>query len=137
MQDLIRFVNQKIMQDAKRLTYAVSSVAPSTEIELFGSTSLVIWSGASDKTIFCDESVNWAFRALHDSMHLKTGLGFDVESEKELGRIQASQYESDVMRELIFCQITMQADHFGTTGQFVVNDFDFTMSHLKKCGFAK
>lgn len=134
---MIDYINQTIMRQASKLTYTVSALAPSNESDLFNATSLVIWSGASDQTIFQDPKVNYAFRALHDSLHLKTRLGFSVEAEIELGRIQASQYESDLMRELIFCQVSMQASHYKTTGQFVVDDFGFTMQYLKKCGFAK
>ncbi len=133
----LNHVNGLILKQASKLSYTVASVAPQTENVLFSSTSLVVWSGASDSTIYQDASVNWAFRALHDDLHLKTGLGFTVDEEIEMGRIQASQYESDFMRELIYCEVALQATHFRDTGTFVSNQVEFTVKHLQKMGLLK
>ena len=134
-QDAVNFINNEILRQASKLNYTVSALAPSTEVDLFSGTGLVIWSGASDKSIYGDYRVNWAFRALHDTLHLKTGLGFDVDSEIELGRLQASQYTSDLMRELIYSQVSMQAMHYKSSGLFVMDDKCFTMEHLSKFRF--
>ena len=130
MSDLIKYVNQEILRKALNLKYTVADLAPQTEIELFNSSSLVIWSGASDNTIYGDCKVNWAFRALHDALHLKTRFNFDVDSEIELGRLQACQFDSDLMRELIFCEVSLQAAHFKKTGHFVNDQVSFTKQHL-------
>ncbi len=137
MEMLIRYVNSEILKKASNIEYKVADVAPSNETELFNSSSLVIWSGASDQTIFCDKTVNWAFRAIHDLGHIETCLNFTVEQEIELGRIQASKWDSDVMRELIYSQIVMQAKYYGETGLFVSDDYSFTLEHLKKCSLIK
>jgi hypothetical protein len=131
-QDAIDYINATILRQAQRLTYNVSSVAPNTERDLFNESGLVVWSGASDSTIYRDASVNWAFRALHDALHLKTKLDFSPLAEIELGRIQASLYDSDLMRELMYCEVSLQASHFETTGSFVLNQVEFTLKHLSK-----
>jgi len=134
-QAMLHYINSNVLREAGRLTYTVASVAPSTETDLFNSTGLVIWSGASDATIYQDETVNFAFRAIHDALHLETRLGFSVDEEIEMGRIQAARCTSDLMAELTYCEVALQASHFKTTGQFVQDQVQFTMSHLEKMGF--
>ena len=119
---------QHLKQDLK---YTVKDKAPSTELELFNSPSLVIWSGESHNTIYQDESVNWAFRAVHDDYHLKTGLGFSPEHEIEMGRIQASKIDSDILAKLFYIEIAGQAEHYLKTGQFVQDQVAFTLNALK------
>lgn len=133
-QDAVRFVNGLILRQANKLTYRVADLAPSTEVELFTTPSLVIWSGASEGTIYGDAAVNWAFRALHDTLHLRTRMDFSVDAEIELGRIQASQYDSDLMRELVFAEVSLQAAYFKKHGTFVPDQAAFTMAHLEKMG---
>lgn len=133
-QDAVRFVNGLILRQAAKLTYRVADLAPSTERDLFNTSGLVIWSGASEGTIYGDASVNWGFRALHDALHLKTRMDFSVDAEIELGRIQASQYESDLMRELVFAEVAGQAAYYKQNGVFVSDQATFTMAHLEKMG---
>lgn len=133
---MTNYVNNLILNQASKLRYIVADVAPSTEIDLFnGPKTLVVWSGASDATIFDDASVNWAFRALHDALHLKTGMSFSPKSEIELGRIQASQYDSQLMQDLVYIETAGQAEYYMRTGQFVSNQVTFTIEALKKLGY--
>jgi hypothetical protein len=131
-QDAIRYINQTILKQASKLNYTVKSEAPSTEVDLFNSPSLIVWSGQSDKTVFQNETVNWAFRALHDALHLKTKLNFTHDAEIELGHIQASKYDSDLLRELVFCEVSMQAMYHKETGLFLQDQASFTENFLKK-----
>ena len=128
-QDLISYINNKLLADASKLDYIIKADAPNTLGCLQNATGLVIWSGASDDTIYQDETVNWAFRALHDALHLKTGLGFDVDSEIELGRIQANQYEG-ILADLIYCEVSLQAKYYKENGIFVANQVEFTKQNL-------
>lgn len=130
---MLNYINRTILQAAKKVKYEVKDIAPQTELDLF-SSGLIIWSGASDSTIYQDPQVNWAFRALHDSLHLKTRLDFSVEQEIELGRIQASKFDSDLIQELIYCEIALQAQYFAKTGQFVKDQVQFTKDHFAKIG---
>lgn len=128
-----REFNNLILNTAPR--HLVKDVAPSTERELFGNIGqLVVWSGASDATIWNDSRVNYAFRALHDALHLKTGIGFTPKEEIELGRIQANQY-SGLFADLVYIEVAGQAEHFLKTGQFVENQIQFTLDALKKLNY--
>lgn len=132
---MIREFNNLILNQASKIKYRVADVAPNNEIELFnGPKTLVIWSGASDTTIWTDARVNWAFRALHDNLHLKTGMSFSPQSEIDLGRIQASQY-AGLMSDLVYIETAGQAEYFLKTGRFVLDQVEFTISELKKLGY--
>lgn len=113
--------------------HEVRDVAPDTFKGLYNQPSLVVWSGESEHTIWGDSRVNWAFRALHDALHLKTRIGFSPAEEIELGRIQASQY-SGLMADLVYIEVAGQAEHYMRTGQFVIDQVRFTMSKLKEMG---
>lgn len=130
--DALRYLNQSMLDLARPLRYTVKDEAPSTETALFSTPSLVVWSGASDNTIYQDAAVNYAFRAVHDKMHLETGLGFSVDHEIELGRIQASRMSSDFLAELIYCEIAGQALYYKQTGSFVPDQVAFTLKYLNK-----
>lgn len=130
-QDVINFINSEILNKARSLSYLVKDVAPNTEQELLSTPSLVIWSGGSENTVYGDEKVNFAFRALHDDLHLKTRLGFSHEEEIELGRIQASKFSSTLMQEVIFCEVALQAKYHKETGLFLDDQKSFTETHLK------
>lgn len=127
--DLIHYINNKIMDKASSLKYSVADLAPNNEIELFNASSLIIGSGASDLSLYGDKKVNWAFRALHDALHLKTGLGFSHLEEIELGRIQASQFDG-ILADVIYCEVSMQAKYHLETGLFVLNQVLFTKAFL-------
>lgn len=125
------YINNEIMRRANKLSYIPKTVAPSTEIDLFNCPTLVIWTGASDSTIFQDTAVNCAFRALHDALHLKTRVGFSPQEEMYFGGIQANMFDSDLMRELVFSEVSGQARYYLETGKFVGNQIEFAMNALK------
>lgn len=129
--EAIKYINQVILKQASKVSYSIADIAPDTEKSLFNVSSLVVWSGASDNTIFQDASVNWAFRALHDALHLKTGLGFSHAEEIELGRIQASQFDSTLLQDLVYCEISLQAKYHLETGLFVQDQVEFTVNKIK------
>ncbi len=133
--EMLYYINNEITKQAKGLVYLVKDIAPSTTIDLFNSTSLIIWSGASELTIYQDASINYMFRALHDSMHIKTGLDFSIKSEIELGKIQASKQTSDLMRELFYSEIVGQALYFEKNNKFIDNQVQFTLDYLYGTGF--
>lgn len=110
--------------------HKVRDNAPNTIQGLSQAQGLIIWSGASENSIWGSKQANWAFRALHDALHLKTGMGFTVDEEIELGRIQASMY-SGLLADLVFCEVSAQALHYKITGKFVENQVEFTKAFLK------
>lgn len=129
-QCLKNYINHKILNEARNIRYIVKSEAPSCEKDLFNCGELVIWSGASDNTIFQDEKVNFAFRALHDALHLKTGMNFSPENEIELGRIQASRYDG-ILADLVYCEVSLQAKYFLNNGVFVQDQVLFAKQNVK------
>ncbi len=134
MNALIHSVNSTILRDASRLDYIVKADAPSRVQDLKSTSQLVIWGGASDHTVFRDPTVNWAFRALHDALHISSGLGFTIPEEIELGRIQASLYDG-LLADLVYLEVAGQAEHFAKHGEFVVDQVAFTLNGLKTMGY--
>lgn len=130
---MIREFNSLILSTAPKHT--IKDVAPSTFNEVWTQPNLIVWSGASHNTIWKDCVVNYAFRALHDALHIKTRIGFSPKEEMEIGRIQASQYESSLMAELVYIETAGQAEHYLKTGQFVENQIQFTINKLKLFGY--
>lgn len=129
----IEYINSKVLSEGKHLKYTVKRQAPSTESELFSSTSLIIWDGESNNTVFQDPLVNYSFRAIHDSIHLKTGLGFSIDHEIEMGRIQANILASrcdSLLADLFYCEIAEQAKYFKLNGTFVKNQIEFTKNYI-------
>lgn len=134
MSKAIQYINSEFLNMARGLNYSVADFAPGTENDLFNSTGLVIWSGASENTVYDCPKVNHAFRALHDAKHLETGLGFNPEQEIEMGRIQAAEMASQcksLMADLFYCEIAEQARHFQENGEFVTDQVAFTKKYLK------
>ncbi len=117
--------------------HLVKAVAPSTFQDVWNSPSLVVWNGASDNTIWNDPTVNYAFRALHDALHIETRIGFSPKEEIEIGRIQAAKYQSYsvLFSDLVYIETAGQAEHYLKTGQFVEDQIRFTMEQLNKLGY--
>lgn len=127
----IRAVNSAILELSRDLKWVPRDLAPSTEVELFNAPRVLpIWTGASENSVFQDERVNWHFRAIHDTAHLETGLGFTVEQEIELGRIQASKLSSDFLARLFWLEIAGQAEYFLKHGKFIENQLEWTLENL-------
>lgn len=132
---MINYINNKILTLSKDLKFSVADRAPSTELELFTSTGLVIWSGGSETTIYQDAKVNYAFRALHDDLHLQTGLGFSPEEEIIMGRIQAASLGArceSLLADLVYIEVARQAEYYKTNGVFISDQINFTKVELAK-----
>jgi hypothetical protein len=126
-------LNNIILNEASKIDYIVKPNAPSNEIDLHGCGQLVIWSGASDNTIYGDAMVNHAIRAIHDTTHLRTGLGFGHADEIELGRINALQFEKygTIFADIIYTEVARQAAYHKDTGLFVVEPMAFLKQYVK------
>jgi len=123
-------LNNKIIKLAPK--YTVSDHAPDTFERLVRSSNsgLVVWAGASDNTIYGDASVNHAFRAWHDSLHLKLNSDFTLQGElvvaMEQARIIGGQYA-----DIIMAEIKGQAEYLTKHGQFPTNQLEFMRNYLK------
>lgn len=99
-----------------------------------GRSELAVWSGESDSTIWDDRRVNWAFRALHDALHVETRLGFTPLEEMALGKLQASRY-SGLLADIVYIETAGQAEHYLRHGVYVADQKLFTLDRLKALGY--
>jgi len=136
---MIKYINQIILNESQKIKYIVKDDAPNTFESLVNTPSLVVWSGESHNTIFQDKTVNWAFRALHDTVHLATRIGFAPEEEVRLAKIQANKYSKNcqqLIADLIYIEVAEQAKYYKQFNQFLGDkQIQFTMKHLNKLGY--
>jgi hypothetical protein len=93
----------------------------------------------SSRTIFGDKRVNWMFRAWHDQCHLIANAGFDVQGEYAASQVQIQQMRhagvsSPFFEALVDIEVNGQGQYFAETGQFPVDQYDFTVLHLQARG---
>src|SRR3712207_4164474 len=95
MQPLDSDLNGAILRIASRLFpdgFDVSPDAPSTfeelKAHLDAGNRMVVWSGGSEKTIYVDPTVNYAFRAWHDWHHWRHSLPFTPDGERAVCELQ-------------------------------------------------
>ena len=97
----------------------------------------------SDSTIFGAASVNWAFRAWHDSCHLALNADFSQEGERRAAELQSEQLRAVFSRhpklqywlDLIDIEVNGQLEYLLTNGEFPVNQYQFTLDQLQKRGY--
>jgi hypothetical protein len=118
-------LNAAIMERARGLVYDVSDHAPNTLDELARAPRLIVYAGASDRTIYGDPQVNWAFRAWHDNVHKATGLGFDLAGEVAVARIQCAAIPDARDRALLWADIVGQTLYFARFGIFPADQRGF------------
>lgn len=94
-------------------------------------SSLVVWSGGSNATVYGDPAINHAFRAWHDSLHLKLGLDFSLESEIAVATEQSRLLHNDGLARLIMAEVKGQAEYFAKHSQFPDNQVEFVTNYLK------
>jgi len=121
--------NSLIMRLAPR--HSVADIAPDTFESLTRHIGVpVVWSGASERTIYADPRVNHAFRAWHDALHLRLGAGFDLEGESRVALEQARivcQY-SHTWARLVMAEVQDQAEYSIKNGLFVSDQVKFSLS---------
>jgi hypothetical protein len=110
--------------------WVASDDAPATYDELDVTRAehgrIVVWTGASENTIFDDPETNWAFRAWHDAAHLAHGLLFTIEGETATAYVQASHLIGEYgdgddvveMVALLLCEVVGQAERLARYGEF-------------------
>jgi hypothetical protein len=104
---------------------------------------LIVWSGASDCTIFGPKEYNYKFRAWHDLHHIVNGYDFSESGEYQT---YTSQME-DVMAtakswqdckffgKVLDIEINRQFDFREKNGYFVEDQRDFMLQHLTYGGY--
>jgi hypothetical protein len=69
---------------ARGIRWAVSPTAPDTWARLRAECSpldVTVWDGASDSSVYPETRDNYAYRAIHDSIHLSIGADFSTDGE--------------------------------------------------------
>lgn len=104
---------------------------------------LTVNTGFSDHTIFGSASVNWAFRAWHDSCHLTGDYDFSPEGERNAANMQMHQIDTlyydhprlQFFLDLIDIEVNGQVAYFQANGDFPADQLAFTQSELQKRGY--
>jgi hypothetical protein len=99
---------------------------------------IVVWSGASDATIFGDPEVNYTFRAWHDWCHWRGRLPFDFKGEQGVCEMQCGHLLSlygDSNRTRRWCRIVDaevigQRLYFDRFGRLPSDQYDFVVAYL-------
>lgn len=82
------------LADKTARSFRVADIAPHAHEELIHQIEthgiIVVWSGASEHTIFGDPEINYAFRAWHDWCHWRGGHDFSPEGESAASRMQCA-----------------------------------------------
>lgn len=108
--------------------YEIRDLAPETlkdVVSTFKNTGkLVIWSGASENTIWGDSHSNYLFRAWHDYIHILTLGEFNSQGEKLVALKQMSQVGT-IFARFIEIEVIEQLNHFEKNGAFPTNQLEF------------
>jgi hypothetical protein len=98
---------------------------------------VLVWNGASDKTIFADSEVNFAFRAWHDSKHIIGGFPFTREGEMNALAMQKADilaiYDgatADYFCALLDAEVRGQFEYQKWHGGFPVDQIGFARAYL-------
>jgi hypothetical protein len=123
-------LNSKIIKLAPQFT--AKPIAPDTFETLAGAKTygLVVYDGGSTDTIYGDPSVNHAFRAWHDSLHLKLGADFTLIGELRVGLEQA-RILGGSYGDIVMAEVKGQIDYYNLHGCFPLNQLEFVLSYLK------
>jgi hypothetical protein len=100
---------------------------------------MMVYSGASDNTIFGDREVNWAFRAWHDWCHWKGGYDFTSEGEAAACEMQVEHIktlygdneETQLWADILRAEVNGQAQYEAIHGEFPKDQKAFIREYLK------
>lgn len=86
-----------------------------------------------ENNIFGSVDANVAFRAWHDSIHIRLNEGFGYMEETRVAFVQMNELPEDwhEERNLVMCEIIAQAAYHEKYGQFVPNQRIFTVNFLQ------
>jgi hypothetical protein len=104
---------------------------------------MLVWDGASDKTIFACPETNYAFRAWHDWLHWKLNADFTPEGERAVMRFMQAQvghlygYGEDARRwcAILEAEVVGQLEHKEDQGGFPEDQRGVTRRYLAVRGW--
>lgn len=111
--------------------YQASAVAPDDYVTLQTRTEhdgiLTVWNGASTEAIY-GPAGNVAFRAWHDSLHLRHTLTFSASDEYHVADIQAAQ--SGRLGRYIYADTAGQVAYYERWGRFPTRQIAYVLAFL-------
>jgi hypothetical protein len=137
---LDRTFSQLVLAMAPR--FDARAVAPETFADINRAydpaAPIIVWQGASERTIFGCPKINHAFRAWHDWRHIAGQHDFTLAGEIATMRAQqhaliAAHGDNVYTRHcarIIACEVQGQAEHFARTGAFPVDELQFAKEYL-------
>ncbi len=143
-QPLSRGFNIAVSTIARRVLpcgFDVSDDAPGTYKALtthYEKTGRVlVWSGASEFSVYACRETNYAFRAWHDSKHILFNLPFDMAGEVEVMRLQQADVralydgrQADLFCAILEAEVIGQGEYNNLYGGYPVDQFAFVAAYL-------
>lgn len=143
--ELVLLVAHNLMPHGFDLTHDETECNTLDKITRYYSLTgnILVWTGASDSTIFGHARYNHTFRAWHDWVHVFYGIPFTLEGERIACQLQQKQVEQSYRaygfseeEARLFClileaEIVGQAEHHARTGEFVHNQREFTQNYVE------
>lgn len=95
--------------------------------------AITMWYDDNEDNIFADTVINAKFRAWHDYTHVFLNADFTLDKEKEVYLYQSMLLPLDweYERQLMYCEIVKQAEHYSSGGKTIKNQRKFTKNFLK------
>ena len=138
--------NAAILHIAAKLTggFSVSDSAPQTFEDLISQVEthrqIVVWSGASDATIYGSPEVNFAFRAWHDWCHWRGRHRFTTLGEAAVAEMQCQHIialygaceQTQRWCRIIRAEVNGQQCYHDMHGHFPVDQFAFVERYLRE-----
>ena len=139
----VRF-NVAVLHIAGRILpngFDVSENAPQTFDSLVAhyekTGRILVWNGASEKTIFADSEINFAFRAWHDSKHILGNHDFTIPGEMAALELQQADIRAifdgataDYFCAIVDAEIRGQAMYNLACGGFPIDQAGFARAFL-------
>ena len=112
---------------------------------------VLVWTGASDTSVFGSNEINIWFRAWHDYNHIKYMHPFTLDGELAVMRKQIRQarmynngvepnklteFEMICIEKIIQCEIEGQLRYYLDTGRYVEDQYQFTLNYLREGGYS-
>ena len=135
------------LADKTARSFRVADIAPHTyeevihQIETHG--IIVVWSGASEHTIFGDPEINYAFRAWHDWCHWRGGRDFSPAGEIAASRMQCAHLRRSLRRYAPHAGAGVKSSKLRSSARYVtesstensrVDQYAFVVDYLEADG---
>ena len=140
--ELVHHVVRKLMPQGYDTTDNMLEVnTPEKLVRYYNATGrIMVWTGASDCTMFGDAETNHAFRAWHDYVHVMYGFPFTQEGEQLVAKVQQRQacsigsdythQERELFCKLIDCEVNGQVAYFHQHNDFPEDQREFTRQYM-------